>query len=211
MTVERIRDNLKMLEQNLGNLNEYSLTFLDIDDIRAKLSVWRWYVSHGYFEKTGPKPEGIASNPPISWLDAQLQGLSVPLHRDIATCIAPVVSSYMATEGAARRIRDRLSMIFGYVTDEDLKKDQEAAHKKHILDPLERKRDTQLMRDHRAREKAKKDHRTPEQLAKLAEDHLKKKNKQRDQFRKEEVEKKKIAQEHYLAEGRRLKNRGNKA
>ena len=211
MTVERIRDNLKMLEQNLGNFNEVSLNFLDVDDIREYISHWRYYVSHKYFEKGQPRPEGINSNPPISWLDGILQGLSVPLSRDIGTCIEPVVSSYLATEGAARRIRDRMSMIFSYVTDEALKKDQEAAFARNIEDPKKRKAHAAEQARFRAREKEKKNFRTPEQRAKIGADYMKKKNKQRDQFKKEEAEKVKLAQEHYLAEGRRLKAVGNKA
>ena len=208
MTEERIRANLKMLEQNINNLNEYALQFLDKKDIRAKLSVWRWYVSHGYFEKDGPQPEGICSNPSISWLDSQLQGLSVPLSKDITMCIEPVVSSYMNTEHAAKRIRDRLNMIFGYVSPEDAKKDQEAAFDKHMEGPKRRKAHAEAQARLRAREKAEKDHRTPEQIEKLGKKYLKEKNKHREKIRKEEEEKRKIAQDRYLAEGRRLKKLG---
>jgi len=211
MTVDRIRDNLKMLEQNLGHFNDVALNFIDVDDIREYISHWRYFVSHKYFEKDKPRPEGICSNPPISWLDGILQGLSVPLSRDIGTCIEPVVTSYLATEGAARRIRDRLSMIFSYVTDEDAKKDQEAAFERNIEEPKRRKTHAAEQARYRAREKEKKDHRTPEQIVKLGEDYLKKKNKQREKYKKESDEKRKIEQERYLAEGRKVKKLGVQA
>jgi len=211
MTVELIRNNLKMLEQNLGNFNEYALQFLDVEDIRAKISIWRWYISHNYFEKGVPRPEFPASNPSVPWLHSQLQGLSVPLHRDIHACIEPVVTSFLHTEGAARRIMQRLNMIYGYVSPEDAKKDQQAAYERNIEDPKRRKAHAEEQARYRAREKAKKDHRTPEQLAKITEKYLKTKEKQREKFRKDEEEKKKIAQERYLAEGRRLKNSGIQA
>lgn len=211
MTKERIRENLMMLEQQLGNLNDFALTILDIEDIRAKISAWRWYVSHGYFEKGGLKPEKPCSNPPMSWLDSQLQGLSVPLSKDIATCIEPVVASYLNTEHAAKRIRDRLNMAFHYISPEDAKKDQEAAYDEHIEGPKRRKAHAEIQAAYREREKAKKDHRTPEQLEKLRQDYIKKKEKQREQFRKDEARKLKEGQERYLAEGRRLKRSGTQA
>jgi len=211
MTVELIRENLKMLEQNLGNFNAYSLQFLDVEDIRAKISIWRWYISHAYFEKGVPRPEFPASNPPVPWLHSQLQGLSVPLHRDIHSCTEPVVTSFLHTEGAARRIAQRMNMIYGYVSPEDAKKDQEQAFERNIGDPKRRKAHAEAQARLRAREKAEKNHRTPEQLQKLGEEYLKKKNKQRAQFQKQEAEKLKTEQERYLAEGKRLKNRGIQA
>jgi len=203
---ERIRENLKLLESQLGNLNEFALTILDVDKIREQISAWRWYISHTYFEKGGLKPEKPYSNPPITWLDSQLQGLSVPLGDDIAECIRPVIKSYMVTEHAAKRIRDRLNMAFHYMAPEDVKKDQEEAYQRHIEDPKRRKAHAEEQARFRQREKDKKNHRTPEQLEKLRQDHLKKKEKQRADYQKELARKTKEEQERYLAEGRRLKS-----
>ena len=94
---------------------------------------------------------------------------------------------------------------------ESARRDQQAAYERNIEDPKRRKAHAEEQARYRAREKAKKDHRTPEQLAKITEKYLKTKEKQREKFRKDEEEKKKIAQERYLAEGRRLKNSGIQA
>ena len=116
---KNIRTNLKMLESNLSNFNKSALEFMDIEKVNTRLSEWRWFISHTFFKQDSPEPTGYNSKPPLGFLDSELQGLSVPLSRDIATCIEPVVQSGLKTEHAARRIMNRLEMLYGYVSPED--------------------------------------------------------------------------------------------
>ena len=122
---DKIRTNLKMIEENLPRFNDLSSKFLNKKKIRKQISVWRWYISHGYFKDGHPKPEGINSNPPISWLYSKLQGQTVPLARDIGTCISPVVESGLMTEQASLRIMDRLEQVYGYISTESALKSQQ--------------------------------------------------------------------------------------
>ena len=122
---ERIRDRLKMIENHLDSFNDNALQFMDIDKIMNRLSEWRWFISHDYFKKGCPKPTGYNSNPPLGFLYSHLQGQSVPLARDIGTCIEPVVQSGLMTEHAARRIMNRLEMLYGYVSAEDILRSQQ--------------------------------------------------------------------------------------
>ena len=46
---ERIRDRLKMIENNLGNFNKTALEFMNIDKIVDRLSDWRLFICHDYF------------------------------------------------------------------------------------------------------------------------------------------------------------------
>ena len=122
---ERIRDRLKMIENNLDNFNDTALQFMDKEKINTRLSEWRWFISHDYFKKGWPKPEGYNSNPPLGFLYSHLQGQSVPLARDIGTCIEPIVTSGLMTEHAARRIMNRLEQLYGYVSAEDSLRSQQ--------------------------------------------------------------------------------------
>lgn len=123
---DRIRENLSMLENNLDSFNSHAEQFVDKKEIKKWLSAIRWYVSHGTFKEDHPQPKGIASKPPISWLDAQIQGMTTPLSRDIGLCIEPVMRSSLMTEHAARRIMNRMTCLVNYVSTEDVKKDQQA-------------------------------------------------------------------------------------
>lgn len=190
---DRARTNLTMIEDNLPKFNSYSLQFLDKKYIRKMISVWRWFLSHNYFKEGHPKPEGIASNPPISWMDTKLQGQSVPLHRDIAECIAPVVQSSLKTEHSARRIMDRMNSILHYVSPEAIERDQQEHRDREDKKVKDRVRAAKTRDD---RKKKKND----ELLAliekdaeRLAKKHLKAKNKQREMLRIEQEEAKKIA------------------
>ena len=126
---ESIRDNLKMIEDNLDKFNDHALRFIDKKEIRKYISIWRWYVSHDYFNEKHPQPEGIHSKPPIGWLDAQLKGLTVPLARDIGRCMEPVPNSLIMTEHAAHRIRNALTGIYRYISPEDMQKNAERKYK----------------------------------------------------------------------------------
>lgn len=207
---DRIRKNLELLEENLGRFNAHALQFVDVREIKALISTWRWFVSHGHFNPKGPQPEGIASKPPMSWLSGQLQGQTTPLSKDLGLCVAPVPESSLMTEHAARRIMSRLRAIFGYVTAEDAKADQEATYKRKVTDKLSRAQATQWERDRRAREKAKKDELTPAQREKIAEKYRKNKDRQRRESREAAAAREKAAIEKHQAETERLKRVGNK-
>lgn len=194
MVKEKIRTNLKMLEENLPNFNDYALQFIDPEETRKRISDWRWYVSHGYFKEDQRSPEFPASNPPLTWLHAQLQGQTTPLSKDIGLCIQPVVFSSIMTEGAARRIHDRLNMIWHHVSAEDAKIDQAARHKENIIDPAKRKAASEYEKQRRHAKEAEARKKTPEQLKKIEEDHVKKKEKQRKEENKRREQAKKEAQ-----------------
>jgi len=209
--IELVRQNLSMLENHLEQFNDYAARFIDKKAIVDRISTWRWYVSHKYFQKDQPKPEPPASNPPIPWLHAQLQGLSTPLAKDIAICISPIVESSLMTEHAARRIPDRLNMILHYVTEEDAKADQEAAYKRNVLDKMDRQKATDYERTRRHKQEAEERKKTPEQVDKMAQEYMEKKNRQRTEAREKFDAAKRRADEQYAAETRRLKKSGNKA
>ena len=179
---EEIRDKLKMLEDNIDNFNDFSLQFIDKKALKKFISIWRWYVSHDYFNEKHPQPKGLCSKPPLGWLNSQLQGLSVPLHRDIAECIAPVVDSSLKTEHAARRIMNRMNMIYGYVSVEDMKADQQAhrdAQDKKIKDRL---RAAKARDDRKDNKRKRRDELIGKQGDKLTKKYLIAKNKQREEY-----------------------------
>ena len=179
---DKIRENLKMLEDNLDNFNDFSLQFIDKKALKKLISIWRWYVSHDYFKEDHPQPKGICSKPPIGWLNSQLQGLSVPLHSDIAVCIAPVVASSLKTEHAARRIMNRMNMIYGYVSPEDAMKDQQAHRDREDKKNKDRLRATKARDDRKDNKKKRRDELLDKQGDKLTKKYLLEKNLQRKEF-----------------------------
>lgn len=174
---EAIREDLKMLEDNMEMFNTHALQFIDPKEVKKLISVWRWYVSHGGFNPKQRKPKGIASDPPVPWLQGQLQGQSVPLSKDIGLCIQPKVHSTIMTEHAARRIRGRLNAIFNYVTPEAAKADQEAVHKVKVLDKMTKRK--KLEYDKIARERKKLIPPTEAEYAKAAKAYLRLRKKQK--------------------------------
>jgi hypothetical protein len=197
---EEIRENLKMLEDNLDNLNDYALQFIDKKVLKKLISIWRWYVSHDYFHEKHPQPKGICSKPPLGWLNSQLQGLSVPLHRDIAECIAPVVQSALKTEHAARRIMNRLNMIYGYVSPEDAMKDQQEHRDREAKKQKDRLRAAKARDDRKDNKKKRRDELLDTQGDRLAKKYLADKNKQR----KEQAEARRVAEEAAKKRGREM-------
>jgi len=137
---ESIRDNLKMIEDNIDTFNDHALKFIDKKEVKKYISIWRWYVSHDYFNEKHSKPEGLCSNPPLGWLDAQLKGMTVPISRDIGRCMEPVVSSSLMMEQSAKRIRNALTGIYRYISPEDMAKNAEAVYKRKVLDKLDAKK-----------------------------------------------------------------------
>jgi len=194
---EAIRTNLQMLDDNLANFNDYTRQFIDLKETRKMISAWRWYVSHDSFSEKQPKPVFPASNPPITWLNSQLQGKSTPLSKDIGICIQPVVHSGLEMKHAAKRIWGRLIMLLAYVSKEDAKKDQAAQHKINVTDPAQRKAATEyeLQRRHKAEAKARE--KTPEQIEKI----VQKAKKKRDQQRTDERKRREIAKKEAKKRG----------
>lgn len=180
---DQIRDNLKMLEDNLDNFNDYASKFIDKKVLRKFISIWRWYISHGYFNEKHPQPKGLNSNPPLGWLHSQLEGLTVPLHRDIAECIMPKVQSSIKTEHAARRIMNRMNMIYGYITEEAVKADQQAHRDAEDKKTKDRLRAATARVDRKAERKEKHKEFIEREGDRLAKDYIKRKNQQREQKR----------------------------
>ena len=191
MVKEKIRTNLKMLEDNLPNFHAQALRFIDLKETRKMISLWRWYVSHDSFREKQKKPVFPASAPPMTWLNSQLQGLTTSLGKDLGICIQPVPHSNFEMEHAARRIHNRLRMLYGYVSAEDAKKDQIAQHKINVIDPAKRKAASEYEHQRRLNIAAEKRKKTPEQIKKIKQDYLKKKEQQRiDEAKKRERAKK---------------------
>ena len=188
---EEIRDKLKMLEDNIDNFNDFSLQFIDKKALKKFISIWRWYVSHDYFNEKHPQPKGICSKPPLGWLHSQLQGLTVPLHRDIAECIAPVVQSSLKTEHAARRIMNRMNMIYGYVSPEDMEKDRQAHRDREDKKTKDRLRAAKARDDRKDNKRKRRDELIDKQGDKLTKKYLIAKNQQR----KEYTEARRVAEE----------------
>jgi hypothetical protein len=207
---ESIRDNLKMIEENLDHFNSHALRFVDKKEIRKYISIWRWYVSHSYFTEKQPKPEGICSNPPLEWLDAQLKGLTVPISRDIGRCIEPVPNSLLETEQAAHRVRNALTGIYRYISEEDMKKNSEAKYKAKVLDKLDLKKRAEYEKARRDKIAAQKNIKTPEQMKKIADEYQKKRDKQRKDARENHERARAESIRRFDEETKRLKRSGNK-
>ena len=180
---EQIRDKLKMLENNLDNFNDYSLQFIDKKYLRKMISIWRWYISHDYFNEKHPQPQGLSSNPPIGWLHSELQGKSVPLARDIGMCISPEVKSSIDTKHAALRIMNRMNMIYGYVTLEDARKDQQAHHDNEMKKMKDYARARKAREDRKPDKKALAKELAEKESDRLSKKYLKEKDKQREELR----------------------------
>ena len=203
---ESIRNNLKMIEDNIDNFNDLANRFAHKKEIKKYIAIWRWVVSHDYFNEKHPQPEFPASKPPLTWLNGELIGRSRPIYKDIATCIEPVVSSSLSTEHAARRIMQRLNMIYGYVTPEDAKKDQEAAYKRKVTDKLDAKKRAEYEQASRDKKKLKPP--TEAEYKKAGEEYLKEKKAHRKKRHEELAAKKARSLKEFKDETRRLK-RGN--
>ena len=180
---ERIRDRLKMIENNLDNFNEFSLTWIDKKKIKRMLSVWRWYVSHDYFNEKHKKPQKPASNPPLGFLYSQIQGQSVPLARDVGMCIAPVVQSSLMTEHAARRIMNRLNMIYGYVSQEDALADQQIHRDREDKKLKDRRRAQKAVVDRKAERKLEQQKLIKKIAPRVGKERMKKKDTEREEER----------------------------
>ena len=207
MMKERIRTNLKMLEDNLDNFNDHALQFINKKEVKKYISIWRWYVSHDYFNEKHPQPEGIHSKPPISWLDAQLQGLTVPLHRDIGRCIEPVVTSSLEMEQAAKRIINILTGIYRYISTEDMKKNSERKYKEKVLDKMDAKKRAEYEKARRDKIRLKPP--TEEEYAKAGAAFLKLRDKQRKEARERRERAKAESIKRFDEETRRLKRGGS--
>ena len=182
MMRERIRDKLMMIENHLDSFNDTALQFMDKDKIVNRLSEWRWYISHDYFKKGWPKPTGYNSNPSLPFLYTHLQGQSVPLARDIGVCIAPEVESGLTTEHAARRIMNRLEMLYGYVSAEDAIRSQQAHRDKEDKTIKDRKRAAKARVDRKAERKEEHQKFIEKQGPHLGKEYSKKKKKQREMY-----------------------------
>lgn len=189
---ERIRDKLKMIENHIDSFNDTALQFMNIDKIVDRLSEWRWFISHDYFKKGWPKPTGYNSNPSLPFLYTHLQGQSVPLARDIGTCIALEVESGLTTEHAARRIMNRLEMLYGYVSAEDALRSQQAHRDKEDKTIKDRKRAAKARVDRKAERKEAHQKFIEKQGPRLGKEHQKKKKKQREMYIMDREEKKKV-------------------
>ncbi|MHC4335468.1 MAG: hypothetical protein ACYSUV_17220 [Planctomycetota bacterium] len=179
---EQIRNNLDMIKDNMDRFNDFAQQFIDKKALRKFISIWRWYISHGYFNEKHPQPKGNSSNPPLGWLHAQLQGQTVPLHRDIAECIMPVVQSSLNTEHAARRIMNRLNMIYGYVTPEAAKADQQAHRDREDKKNKDRLRAAKARVDRKAERNLRHKELIEKDGERLGKGYVKKKNEQRKKF-----------------------------
>lgn len=209
-----IRGELDMIDGTLEQFNTYTLNFVNVEDLRQKISDIRWYVSHNYFEKGRPQPDKKQgkSSPPISWLYSAIHGRTVPISTDLGRCIEPVVRSSLETQHAAQRIFNALTYpLYNYVSEEDAKADQEAAYKRNVVDKMDLKKKADYERERWHREQEKKKAPTPEQLEKSAERYMERKNRQRQDACKLRDEAKKRGDDIYDAESRRLKKNGNKA
>ena len=185
---EQIRANLKMIDEHIPMFNEYASQFMDKKRLRHLISVNRWFVSHQNFKEDHDKPEGLCSPPSLGWLASMIQGQTVPLHKDIGTCIAPVVHSGLMTEHAAKRIMNAAESIYRHISPEDMKAHSKAQYKRKVTDKKAAVARALYEKERRAK-KAKEEHKKrledPVYLKKLE----KKRDKQKAQQRKDAAEK----------------------
>jgi hypothetical protein len=164
---ERIRDNLKMVEDHLDSFNKHALRWIDPEELRKWISVWRWYVSHGY----------------MTWLDAHLNGQTTPLARDIGLCISPVVASSIMTEHAARRIMNRLPLIVHYVSPEAALEDQQEHRKREDKKHKDRARAAKARADRKDERKVRTEQFIEKNKGRLTKEWQKKKDRERKDLR----------------------------
>jgi hypothetical protein len=207
---ELSRDLLISIEETIPTWNEFTWRVLDEQmglkekDIREFIGDIRWYLSHGYFKKGRPHPdyEDGKSNPPASVVYSLLKGQYSFTMKDIGVMMLPEIASHMESTQAALKVAGRLKYcMMGYMTPEAIKKDQEEAHIRKIVDPLKRKRHAEDMK-RRREEESKKNivYRDPEEYIKM-------KEKERAKSKKEHEEAKRESLRRFKEETERLKRR----
>ena len=202
---EQIRTNLKLLEDNMPHFNDLSLQFIDKKKVRRHISVWRWFISHGYFKDGHPRPEGIASNPPIEWLNSHLQGQTVPLTKDIGSCTTPHIQSGLMTEHAARRIMNRLGCITNYVSEEAAKQSQQDHRDREDKKVKDRRRAAKTRVDRKAERKEEHKRFIDKEGSRLGKERKKKKKDERKQYKQALDARKKAVHEKAVRELSKMK------
>jgi hypothetical protein len=112
-------------------------------------------------------------------------------------------------EHSAHRIRNALTGIYRYISPEDMKKNSEAKYKAKVLDKLDAKKHAEYEKARRDKIATEKNKKTPEQIQKIADDYLTKKNKQRKELATRRERDRAESLRKYDEETRRLKRGGN--
>jgi hypothetical protein len=207
---EQIRELLLLWDGNIDNMNPSLLCFYPADEQREDISRIRWFVSHGYFRKNDPKPEDFsdcASSPPMTHVYSQLyHGAQMDMAKDLGLCVQPVIQNSVDAEHAMRRMRQRvISALYGYVTDEDARKNREEPRLRQ-----QKERDDLVRRKKHAEDMAAR--RLTERKAQTwdPEEYLKKKNKDRAEAKKKREQAEKESLRRFNEETERLKRSGIK-
>ena len=112
-----IREILAFVKDNIRNLTPLHFDAKRKKVLREHVSVWRWYVSHGYFEE---KDDPLnRDKPPISWLHNLLVS-----HRAVRYLItllaAPGVTESFDLKNGADILMLKMSRILTYSTPQEI-------------------------------------------------------------------------------------------
>ncbi len=117
--IEEMRTILAFLADNIKNLTSLHFDKKIKTTLRGLVTIWRWYVSHGYFK---PPHESLnADKPPIGWLHNLLVS-----HRSVSQLItllaAPGVSGGSDVTNGSGVLRYKLGRILTYTTVPEIPK-----------------------------------------------------------------------------------------
>ena len=112
-----IRQTLAFVTDNINNLTPLHFNAAKRKRIKEHITIWRWYLSHGYFE---PPNEALnADKPPISWLYSLLVEPRAVKYL-ITLLAAPGVTDSSDLRNGADILMLKLSRIASYASQQPI-------------------------------------------------------------------------------------------
>ena len=109
---EELRQILEHIDNCIPALTSLHFTDEEKEMLKQQISLWRWYISHGWF----PKPFQEKNKPPLSWLLQQLKAFP-----NIWICVsklaAPDMPDSLDLEQSAAVLKHQLRRITEYPGD----------------------------------------------------------------------------------------------
>ena len=198
--IEEMRTILAFLADNIKNLTPLHFDKKDKKALRGLVSIWRWYISHGYFEE--PNESLNADKPPIGWLHNLLVS-----HRSMSMLVtllaAPGVTGGSDVTNGAGILGYKIGRILTYTTVPEIpatfylppsdpkKTDQDGTPWKQSKTGAARKWRWRLKKEREDKESLldkPKPAMSEEERVRKTKEHLKKKNKRRAEVKKHRQE-----------------------
>ena len=194
--IEEMRTILVFLTDNIKNLTPLHFDNKKKKTLRGLVSLWRWYISHGYFEE--PNEHINEDKPPIGWLHNLLVS-----HRSVSSLItllaAPGITGGSDVTNGSGILMYKLGRILTYTTVPEIpatfylppsdpkKTDQDGVPWKQSKTGAAKKWRYRLKKEREDRESLlpkPKPEMSEEERVRKTKEHLKKKNERRKAERK---------------------------